>query len=317
MRADRLVAALLILQSRRRVTAAELARELEVSEKTARRDLEALGMAGIPVYPIRGRNGGWELLGGGRTDLSGLTADEATTLFLAAGASTTITADTRSALRKLARALPETFRASAEVAASAVIVDPTDWGTDEAPPPPRHLELLQRCIIERRRVVLAYTDRTRAATERSVDPYGLVSKGTVWYLIAGTEKGMRTFRVSRVRDVTLTDEIVERPADFDLSAAWRQVTAAVGEHRTSVRCTIRIEHRHVGGLRAQFGSDLMVAELDELDDGRVEVIVGGPAPIVIAQHLAGWGSLVEVIEPDEVRVHLARIGHELLDRYTP
>src|SRR5438477_5016186 len=117
MRADRLVAALLLIQARGRVTAADLAAKLEVSLATARRDLEALSAAGIPVYAQPGRGGGWELIGGARTDLSGLTADEARTLFMVAGPAAAATPEMKTALRKLVRALPEPFRASAETVA--------------------------------------------------------------------------------------------------------------------------------------------------------------------------------------------------------
>src|SRR4051795_9693639 len=127
VRADRLVAILLLLQTRGQVTAAEVATELEVSERTARRDLEALGVAGLPIYSRQGRNGGWQLLGGARTDLSGLNAAEARALFLVAGPSSTATPDVKAALRKLVRALPESFRTRAEAAATAVVVDPTGW----------------------------------------------------------------------------------------------------------------------------------------------------------------------------------------------
>src|SRR2546421_10001460 len=114
MRADRLVATLLLMQSRGRVTATELASELEVSVAPARRDLEALSAAGVPVYPQPGRGGGWSLVGGARTDLSGLTASEARALFLLAGPAAAIAPEVKSALRKLVRALPGTFRADAE-----------------------------------------------------------------------------------------------------------------------------------------------------------------------------------------------------------
>src|SRR6267154_5693560 len=147
MRADRLVATLLLMQSRGRVTATELASQLEVSVATARRDLEALSAAGIPVYPQPGRGGGWSLVGGARTDLSGLTAAEARTLFLVAGPSSAVTPDAKAALRKLVRALPETFRAEAEKAASAIVLDPAGWG-GRAPSTPPHLEALQRAVIE-------------------------------------------------------------------------------------------------------------------------------------------------------------------------
>src|SRR6478735_5554257 len=128
MRADRLVATLLLMQSRGRVTAAEVADELEVSVATARRDLEALSAAGVPVYPQAGRGGGWSLVGGARTDLSGLTSTEAQALFLLAGPAASVAPEIRSALRKLVQALPGTFRADAEAAARAVVVDPAGWG---------------------------------------------------------------------------------------------------------------------------------------------------------------------------------------------
>src|SRR4029077_8690405 len=114
MRADRLVAALLVLQRRGSVTASQLAAELEVSVATARRDLEALSAAGIPVYPQPGRNGGWQLLGVARTELTGLTADEPRALFVLAGPATTAAPALKSALRKLVRALPEPLRDSAD-----------------------------------------------------------------------------------------------------------------------------------------------------------------------------------------------------------
>src|SRR5215203_6033251 len=103
-----------MLQTRGQVTAAEVAAELEISERTARRDLDSLGVAGLPVYSMQGRNGGWRLAGGGRTDLSGLTAAEARALFLVAGPSSSATPQVKAALRKLVRALPEPFRDHAE-----------------------------------------------------------------------------------------------------------------------------------------------------------------------------------------------------------
>ena len=194
VRADRLVATLLVLQAKGRVTAAELADELEISVKTARRDLEALAIAGIPVYSQAGRGGGWSLIGGARTDLSGLTAAEARTLFMVAGPSSTATPEAKAALRKLVQALPETFRAEAEAAASAVVLDPAGWGGTTRPRP-AHLDELQRAVVDGVQVRLGYADRERNETVRTVHPLGLVDKGSVWYLVAGTDAGMRTFRV--------------------------------------------------------------------------------------------------------------------------
>ena len=146
VRADRLVATLLFLQARGRATVAEVAQELEISTRTARRDLEALAIAGVPVYSQAGRGGGWSLVGGARTDLSGLTAAEARALFLVAGPGAA-TPEVKAALRKLVRALPETFRASAESAGGAVIIDASDW---DRPPvgPPEHLGALQQAVVD-------------------------------------------------------------------------------------------------------------------------------------------------------------------------
>ena len=314
MRADRLVASLLVLQAKGRVTAAELAEELEVSVKTARRDLEALAIAGIPVYSQPGKGGGWSLIGGARTDLSGLTADEARTLFMVAGPSSTATPEAKAALRKLVQALPETFRADAEAAAASVVLDPAGWGGTPVPRP-THLDALQRAVVEGVQIRLGYADRQRTETERIVHPLGLVEKGSIWYLVAGTDAGMRTFRVNRVRSVQPTGDPVERPADFDLAATWDAVVATMEERRASVRARVRVPPWGEYGLRAQFGPSTAVVE--RLADGRIEVEIGASRPEMIVERLAGWGEHAEVVAPQEVRDGLARVGQLLVERYGP
>ena len=314
MRADRLVAALLLLQARGRVTAAEVAEELEVSERTARRDLEALAMAGIPVYSQAGRGGGWSLLGGARTDLSGLTAAEARTLFLVAGPSASATPPIKAALRKLVRALPEPFRAEAEAAASAIVIDPGSWDRGGVPKP-EHLEVLQRAVVDGVQVRIRYSGRNKPERERTVHPLGLVSKASVWYLVGGTEAGLRTFRLSRVRSVTMRDEPVERPDGFDLEETWRSIVAEVDETRVGFRCTARAEPQAVSWLRNAFGRRLQVGDPDA--DGRVEIEVRSWAPHTAANELAPFVEWVEVIGPGEVRDELARMGRQLVERYGP
>ena len=148
----------------------EVALELEVSPRTARRDLEALAMAGVPVYSQAGRGGGWSLVGGARTDLSGLNAAEARALFLVAGPGAA-TPEVKAALRKLVRALPETFRASAESAGGAVIIDASDWDRLPVDPPP-HLAALQQAVVDGVQVRLHYAGRDREPGERVVHPSG-------------------------------------------------------------------------------------------------------------------------------------------------
>ena len=312
MRADRLVAALLVLQSRGRLTAAELATELEVSVATARRDLEAMAAAGIPVYPQPGRGGGWALVGGARTDLSGLTEFEAQALFLLVGPAAAISPRAKAALRKLVHALPSTFRTGAEAAAAATLVDSARWGERDRERPDL-VDLLQSAVVRRRRVRLTYEGRQHERTERVVDPWGLVAKDDVWYLLAGTERGRRTFRVDRVVAAEPSDEPAHRPDDFDLDAAWQTVVEEMERRRSGTWATVLVETRFAQILADQFGRHLEVDA--ELADGRTRVRVGAPTPRDIARTLAGWGVLVEVVEPDAVRGELARIGAELTTRY--
>jgi predicted DNA-binding transcriptional regulator YafY len=312
MRADRLVAALLLMQARGRVTAAELAGELEVSVATARRDLEALSAAGIPVYPQPGRGGGWSLVGGARTDLSGLSATEAQALFLLVGPAAADSDQAKAALRKLVRALPQTFRADAEAAATATMVDPTRWGERDRTRP-ELVDRLQAAVVRRRKVRLTYTNRARAQSERLVDPWGLVDKDDVWYLLAGTERGQRTFRVDRIVEAEPTDQPAERPDDFTLAAAWQEVVGEMEQRRSRTWATVLIAARFVPVLRDQFGRHCHTD--GELDDGRARVRLAAPTPLDIARNLAGWGTMVEVVEPRSVQAELARIGAELAGRY--
>jgi predicted DNA-binding transcriptional regulator YafY len=312
MRADRLVTVLLILQARGRVTAAELADELEISERTARRDLEALAMAGIPVYSQSGRGGGWSLVGGARTDLSGLTAAEARTLFLVAGPSAAATPQVKSALRKLVHALPETLRAEAEAAWSAVVLDPNSWDRTSAPPPP-HLDELQHAVVDGVQVQLGYAGRDRAESERTVHPLGLVSKAHVWYLVAGTDAGLRTFRLSRVRSVVSTDQPVERPPNFDLAETWKSIVNTLDERRAAFRTVVRTDQETARWLRAAFGTRASVGE--EESDGRIEVELRGWSAQSTASEIAAFGARVEVLRPAEVRDELARLGTELARMY--
>ena len=312
MRADRLVATLLVLQARGRVTATELAAELEVSVATARRDLEALSSAGVPVYPQPGRGGGWSLIGGARTDLTGLTADEAQALFLLAGPAATAAPAVRSGLRKLVRALPATFRADAEAAAAAVMVDPAGWG-EHSREYPELVRDLQRAVVRRRKVRLSYTNRARERTERVVDPWGLVDKDGIWYLVAGSESGRRTFRVDRIVGAAITDDDADRPADFDLAQEWDRVVDVVEQRRAMTAATVLIAQRMLPVLQSQLGRHVEV--VGPVGAGRVRARVSAPTALMVAQHLAGWGAVIDVESPESVRAELARLGRELVDRY--
>lgn len=313
MRADRLVATLLVLQNRGRVTASQLAAELEVSVSTARRDLEALSTAGIPVYSQPGRGGGWSLVGGARTDLTGLTAPEAQALFLLVGPAAGSSDQARSALRKLLQALPETFRTQATNAARATRVEPAGWG-DADPSQPPIVDLLQASVVRQRQVDLDYVNRSGIRSNRRVSPWGVVHKGKVWYLVAGTNNGPRTFRVDRIRTADMTDQSATPPDDGALDAAWDRVVDMVEHQRSRTSATVTVERRFLSVLQAQFGAH--AHEIEDAGEGTlVHVRVAAPTTLDIARHLAGWGSTISVIDPPGVREHLARLGRELVDDY--
>jgi predicted DNA-binding transcriptional regulator YafY len=223
VRADRLLSLLLILRQRSRATARELAVELEVSERTVLRDIEALSAAGVPVYAARGCRGGFALLDGWTTDMSGLTAPE-TQALLAAGSRSSARAlglgsAFASGLSKVLASMPAEQRARTIAASSRILV------TTDAFVPTREttpfLGLLQRAVIEGRRVRLGYHGRTRdTPTTRTIDPVGLVHAQAVWYLVANHRGQPRTYRVGRVTTAALLDEPARRPPDADLDAVW-------------------------------------------------------------------------------------------------
>lgn len=314
MRTDRLVAILLLLQQREQVTAAEVARELEVSERTARRDLDALAMAGVPVYSMQGRGGGWRLVGGARTDLSGLTAGEARALFLVAGPASATSPAVKTALRKLVQALPEPFRVQADAAASSMVVDTQQWGQRRfEQPAPRFLDELQDAVIRGVQVRLGYVDRQGAETTRIVHPFGIVAKGPTWYLVSGTEAGRRTFRIDRVVSVEPTDDPVDRPADFDLAESWREIADEVDRKRTPLEIQAHCAPDGLGLLRMLLGRRLEVG--GAMADGRIEVVIRGHNEYALAGELAGLVEWLEVTGPPGVRDHLVSIAHKLIDRY--
>lgn len=313
MRADRLVAILLILQRKGRITALEVAEELEVSERTARRDLEALGMAGLPIYSVQGRNGGWMLAGGGKTDLSGLSAAEVRALFMVAGPSTA-TPNMKAALRKLVRALPESFRDEAEAAQHAIVIDPTSWdGGGSARRDPPLLDEIQRSVIAGEQLSLSYVARDGASTQRVAHPLGLAAKGAVWYLIAGTDGGIRTFRVDRIVEVQHVAEPVVRPDGFVLSEAWALITDEVNERRLPIRAELLVDPGMLAVLRARTGQRIRIG--GTRIDGRIDAELRGQSVLSLGGDLAGFGGSVEVIEPAELIERMSTLAGELAALY--
>jgi predicted DNA-binding transcriptional regulator YafY len=228
MRADRLVSILLLLQVNRRTTARELAKRLEVSERTIHRDMDALCSAGVPVVADRGNGGGWGLMEAYKTNLTGLNHGEILSLFLTKP--TQLLNDlglhqaSEGALIKLLAALPSMSRRDAEYARQRIHIDTAGWRN--SPENVASLPVLQEAIWQERRLKFLYERAGCEPSERLADPLGLVAKGSVWYLVASVESAPRTYRVSRISDARITDQAcAARPPDFDLATYWNQSAA--------------------------------------------------------------------------------------------
>lgn len=241
MRADRLLSVLLLLQAKGRATERELAERLEVSQRTIHRDLEALSAARLPVVALRGAQGGWELEKGWRTQVPGLDESELRALLMAAPRAVghpRLAAAAESALNKLMAALPGPARAQAAAMRERLHVDPTGWresGEDLS-----MLAIVQEAVEGQRRLAFDYTRADGQSAPRTVDPLGLVAKGMSWYLVARAPHGMRTYKISRMRMVTVLAVGFERPARFQLAAYWKHSTAELERQRSSFSAVLAL-----------------------------------------------------------------------------
>jgi predicted DNA-binding transcriptional regulator YafY len=318
MRADRLLSIMLLLQVYQRLTAGELARRLEVSERTIQRDMEALSMAGVPVTALRGAGGGWALVDGYRTNLTGLNAAEVQTLF--SGLPPRLLADLRldrdsdAAHVKLLAALPASSRADAEYARRRVHVDVAGWGGAEEAVP--HLHTIQEAVWRGRKLLFTYGSDCGEAAGRAVDPLGLVAKGGVWSLVARVSEGeVRSYRVSRVASARVSEEPCERPEEFDLAAFWKGSVARFKSHAPSFRATLRA-HKSVLHLLPYAGRFSRVESLGEADaEGWATARMRFQFEEDAAALALGFGTKVEVVEPDGLREKIVRTAEEVVRFY--
>ncbi|MFJ3308143.1 helix-turn-helix transcriptional regulator [Streptomyces sp. NPDC086549] len=319
MKSDRLLSILLLLQTRGRVPAHELADRLEVSVRTIYRDIEALSASGVPVYAERGRHGGIELLAGFRTDVTGLTADESRALFILAaqGAHAALGLDAAlgSALRKVMAALPAPHRPAAEATSRRVLVDATRWKS--GPQKAVDLEVLQDAVFSDRRLRLRYRHGgEREARTYTVDPYGLVAKAGVWYLVADRRARPQLFRADRVRSARLLDDPVRRRPGVELADVWEVLRRQVEERPGGVVVTVRVRRERLDMFQRMLASAL--TELPDDDGGSEWVTARLSFPFVLAaRQLLAFTDQVEVLSPPEARAELAAAARSVTDLYQP
>ncbi|MFP8907895.1 helix-turn-helix transcriptional regulator [Streptomyces atacamensis] len=320
MRAARLIRMVLLLQTRRSMTAAELAERLEVSERTVARDALALSEAGIPVYADRGRAGGYRLVGGYRTRLTGLGRDEAEALFLSGVPSALREmglADAASAARlKVAAALTPELADAPHSAAQRFHLDAPGWW--QPTETPEALPALAEAVWDDRLVTARYRRRDGSGAQRTLEPYGLVLKAGVWYLVARADGDPRVYRVDRFGSVTPLGERFERDADFDLPGFWEERAAAFA--RAILRETVVVRLTEAGTRALRYATDRAAAE-DALargetdEEGLTTVTLPVESLDVAYGQLLALGPECEVLGPPELRERMARAAERTAELY--
>jgi predicted DNA-binding transcriptional regulator YafY len=313
VRADRLLSLVLLLRHRGLMTASALARELEVSPRTVLRDVDALSTAGVPVYARRGPEGGFALLDGWSTDLTGLTHDEARALLVAG--SRAPTPALAAAMRKVVAALPDAQRAAATRAAGRVVQRPERMLRD-APrdTDSRVLRAVQEAVFANRRLRLDYAARGEdEPRRRTVDPVGLVDAGGQWYLLATRDGADRTYRLSRVRAAEVLDEPAAPAGDVDVEALWDARRARFRAGLAVLPARIRLPAARRGDLPGTVTVDAEHPDGDDPGALVLDVRFGDPAHA--GKVLWELAPHVELLAPPELRAALADRAAATAARY--
>jgi predicted DNA-binding transcriptional regulator YafY len=320
MRAERLVALLFTLYSKRSATVAELAKALDVSERTMHRDIAALRDAGVPLWTEAGRHGGVRLVDGWRTHLDGLTSREAVAIFAMGvpqalaelGLGTAMSA----AHAKLFATLPPALREQAQGMAQRFHLDAPGWfrSADDA----EHLAAIARAVWEQRRVEITY-GRHGKTVRRTLQPLGIVLKAGVWYLVAEVDGELRTYRVARIEAVDETDQRFERPPDFDLVAWWERSSAQFEQSLWTESVRIRLSPVGVRALPSVLDAGAAVKALEQAgppaEDGWTDVTVDLEESPIAATQLIPLGDEVEVVAPPAVKAAFVAIVRRMAERH--
>jgi predicted DNA-binding transcriptional regulator YafY len=241
LRSGRLLSALMLLQAHGRLSTRELAERLEISQRTAHRDMEALSTAGIPILALRGAQGGWELAQGWRTRVPGLDEAELRALLMSQPSALGhpgLAAASERAFGKLLAAMPHKMQAQAASIRARLHIDPVGWhpSSDDL----GLLPIVQDAIARDCKLTFLYSRADGESGVRTVDPFGIVTKLGIWYLVARAPAGMRTYRISRMQNAVALAVSFKRPANFDLAAHWKTATAQLQQKREQFRVTLAL-----------------------------------------------------------------------------
>jgi predicted DNA-binding transcriptional regulator YafY len=320
MRADRLLSILMILQTRGRMTAENLASELEVSQRTIYRDLIALSIAGVPVYSERGPGGGITLIEDYRTTLTGLTPDEARALFMmsipAPLAQLGVARELKAAMLKLSASLPDSRRQEEERARQRIHLDSSSWfQSDESVP---FLETVQQAVWKDRRLHIKSRVNINVEVEQEVCPYGLVAKANVWHLVYGCKETVRTIRVASIIDALMLPQVFTRPDEFNLVTFWENYCSEYELDRSSFLVKLRVSPDIQADLHLLFGAEAQEAATQAAAKdvfGWITIDLRFESFNTARTRLLGLGRAVEVLEPEPLRKSLLDYAQQIVSVY--
>lgn len=317
MRADRLISILLLLQNNERMTTRELAKELEVTERTIHRDMEALSAAGIPVLAERGKFGGWKLLEKYRTNLTGLKADEIKTLLLSPSfehlADLGISEEWKEARQKLLAAIPAPLKEDVKDISNRIHIDTSTWR--QTPREMKSFGIVQQAVWEEKKLQIQYEKADKQTSDKIVEPLGLVAKGNTWYLIAASEEKIKSYRVSRILDAELINENFSRPNDFDLSGYWQE---SKQKFISSLpRFEVEVEMSPSIIQRINFtGRFVQVMHKDSpKDDGWISASLCFDTDQEAREYILGFGDQIKIVRPVSLRKSVRGMAEGVVDLY--
>jgi predicted DNA-binding transcriptional regulator YafY len=309
----------MLLQAKGRVSASALAAELEVSLRTIYRDIDELSAAGVPVYAERGRAGGFQLLDGWRTRLTGLTALEAQALFLAGlpgpAAELGLAEVMEAAQLKLLAALPAGWQGDASRLGARFHLDPVGWFRGATPVD--HLPAIAESVWNERRLRIRY-ESWSGVVDREISPLGLVLKSGIWYLAAAIGDDRRTYRLSNIRALSVLDERFDRPPDFDLAAYWAESTRRFEAEIYRDTATLRVSPRGLKQLREMSAAvaEAAVRSAEAPDgEGWTRLVIPIESIDHAAHELVKLGAEAEVLAPAALRERLGETARRLAALY--
>ncbi|MBA2682372.1 MAG: WYL domain-containing protein [Ktedonobacteraceae bacterium] len=319
MRADRLLSLLILLQAHEGMTTGELAQRLEVSRRTILRDVDALSFAGIPVTAKGGQGGGIFLDKNYRVSLTGLTVSEMQALFVPGPSGPLkdigLEKAAENMLLKVIAALPVRHREQIEGFRKRIHFDPVWWQQEEKVTP--FLSLLHCAVFEERCLHIRYERHNGEVSEREIEPYGLVAKGSTWYLVGKREGAFRTYRVSRLQHVVLLDEVFQRDHTFDLPSYWSEHSIAFKKQLSQFSFALQMDPKHLYLLNWYAEGQFRLSEdVDQTKNEWPIVSLTVSSLQAACTFVLRAGRHVKIVAPPELRAEVVKVAREIIVLHT-